>query len=214
VLGQIGRFLDSAKVSVGSYDLTHGKTSLCSTWGQDPQYLAAYHQRLQKFSPLVIRGHRVPIGVALSVSDVMPYEEFQRTVFYQEWTAPQGHVDPLKVNLAKSETEVTFVVAGRHRLAGRVDEEKRRRMDALTPHLRRAVRIRDTLWENSWNSLPSCSGVIPIPYPRPQAGELAGVAQQVQQDLPQSHRVDRERAEILCRVNHQPILVLRGRAPD
>jgi DNA-binding CsgD family transcriptional regulator/PAS domain-containing protein len=145
VLGQIGRFLDSAKVSVGSYDLTHGKTSLCSTWGQDPYYLAAYNQRLQKFSPLVIRGHRAPIGVALSVSDIMPYEEFQRTVFYQEWTAPQGHVDALKVNLAKSETEVTFVVAGRHRLAGRVDEEMRRRMDALTPHLRRAVRIRDTI---------------------------------------------------------------------
>jgi len=45
VLGQIDRFLDSAKVSVGSYDLTHGKTSLCSTRGQDLYYLAAYNQR-------------------------------------------------------------------------------------------------------------------------------------------------------------------------
>jgi DNA-binding CsgD family transcriptional regulator/PAS domain-containing protein len=144
-LSSLCKFLDSVNVSIGSFELRQGKTSLANTWGYDPHYLSTYRERLQKFSPLLVKAHGAPVGVALSVRDVMPYEEFERSVFHREWTKPQGHVDALKVNLAKNETSVTFVLAGHHKRVGLVDEEMRRRMDALTPHLRRAVRIRDTL---------------------------------------------------------------------
>ena len=41
-------------------------------------------------------------------------------------------------------------------------------------------------------------------------GELAGIAQQVEQDLPQPHGVDGERAEVLRRFDRQAVLVLLG----
>ena len=40
--------------------------------------------------------------------------------------------------------------------------------------------------------------------------ELAGIAQQIEQDLPQPHRVDGQSAEVLLRVDDQAVLVLLG----
>src|SRR5262249_5727039 len=42
-------------------------------------------------------------------------------------------------------------------------------------------------------------------------GELAGIAQQIEQDLPQSHGVDGEGTEIVLSLNDQPVLVLPGK---
>jgi DNA-binding CsgD family transcriptional regulator/PAS domain-containing protein len=148
-LSSLCTFLNSVNVSIGSFEPRLRNMSLANTWGYDPHYLSTYRERLQKFSPLLVNGHGAPIGLAQSVRDVMPYEKFERSVFHQEWTKPQGHVDALRVNLARSETAVTFVLAGRHKRVGLVDDEMRRRMDALTPHLRRAVRIRDAIGRRS-----------------------------------------------------------------
>src|SRR5215831_1040719 len=74
-------------------------------------------------------------------------------------------------------------------------------------------------WENSWNNLPSCSGVMPMPVSatasstqcRPLItllGELAGVAQEVEQDLAQPHRIHGQCSEVLRRVNHEAVVVL------
>ena len=72
-------------------------------------------------------------------------------------------------------------------------------------------------WVNSSNSFACCSDVMPIPvseidnstqlravaYPAPAQrhlgllGELAGIAQQVEQDLPQPHGIDGKDAEVL-----------------
>src|SRR5262249_47769837 len=85
-------------------------------------------------------------------------------------------------------------------------------------------------WENSWNNLASCSGVMadagvgdrevdhvtPIAdLARAQAhlaplGELAGIAQQIEQNLPQPQRVDVKRAEVGGRIDDEPVLVPLG----
>ena len=44
----------------------------------------------------------------------------------------------------------------------------------------------------------------------PCFGELAGIAQQIEQDLPQPQRVNRQSAEVLLRVENQAVLVLLG----
>jgi hypothetical protein len=70
------------------------------------------------------------------------------------------------------------------------------------------VAVVEDAWENSWNSLPICSAVMPVPVcrecdPVPAVllflvgsnshgalfGELVGVAHEVQQRLPQPHLV-------------------------
>ena len=42
-------------------------------------------------------------------------------------------------------------------------------------------------------------------------GELARIAQQIEQNLPQPHRVNRQSAEVLLRVDNQAVLVLLGK---
>ena len=85
-------------------------------------------------------------------------------------------------------------------------------------------------WLNSSNSFACCSAVMPMPVSetdssiqsrpfadpaRPQRdlallGELAGVAQEIEQDLPQPHGVHRQRAEVVLHFDHQAVLVLLG----
>jgi DNA-binding CsgD family transcriptional regulator/PAS domain-containing protein len=145
VLGRISKFFNCANVSLGSFELKGGTTNLTTPWGFKSNYLAAFRERYKKRSPLVARAHCAPVGSPTSIRDVMSYEEFQQTSFYREWTQPQGHVDAVQVNLAKSATSVTFFIGGRDKYAGMVDEELRQRMRVLAPHLRRAVLIRQTI---------------------------------------------------------------------
>ena len=88
-------------------------------------------------------------------------------------------------------------------------------------------------WLNSSNSFACCSGVKPIPvsatatsiqsppsaHPsRPQLdlalfGELAGIAQQIEQDLPQPHGIDGQGTEIVRGLDYEAVLVLLGELP-
>ena len=71
----------------------------------------------------------------------------------------------------------------------------------------------------SWNSFACCSAVKPMPVSataNPQRDvalfrELAGIAQQIEQDLPQPHGVHGQCAEILLGVNDEAVLVLLGK---
>ena len=47
-----------------------------------------------------------------------------------------------------------------------------------------------------------------------RVGELAGIAEQIEQDLAQPHRIDGERPEILLLLDQQAILVLFGQLPS
>ena len=145
VLQRTAQFLKCVNVSLGSFNLPQQSTNLTRLWGYKPEYLDSFRDRYRKFSPLVVRAGDAPVGVSVSVTDVMPYKQFQQTAFYREWTKPQGHVDALLVNLTKSKTATTFVLGGRHRRVGMVDQEMRKRMNFLSPHLRRAILIRDVI---------------------------------------------------------------------
>ena len=90
--------------------------------------------------------------------------------------------------------------------------------------------VEASAWVNSSNSFACCSGghadagvghgkldpVASVDHPsRPQLdlallGELAGIAQQVEQDLPQPHGVHGERAEVVLGFDDEAVLVLLG----
>ena len=71
----------------------------------------------------------------------MPYDEFLQSRFYKEWGRPQGLVDSAGVVLDRSGTAAAGIVVFRHRRNGTVDEETRRRMRLIVPHVRRAALI-------------------------------------------------------------------------
>jgi hypothetical protein len=71
----------------------------------------------------------------------MPYDEFTETRFFKEWARPQGLVDHVTTALDKSATSVAMFGVFRHERDGLVDDEARRRMRLIAPHVRRAVLI-------------------------------------------------------------------------
>ena len=70
----------------------------------------------------------------------MPYQEFLETRFYKECGHP-GPVDCGSAVLDKSETDAALFGVFRHERDGIADDETRRRMRLIVPHIRRAVLI-------------------------------------------------------------------------
>ena len=102
----------------------------------------------------------------------------------------------------------------------------------MPPYLLAVV---EEAWENSWNSLPICSGVMPMPVSVtasviqsrpfscpwcasmvmvPLFGELVGVAHEVQQRLPQPHLVGMHRPDRSVAMDRDLVGVLRRQRFD
>ncbi|MGH9695788.1 MAG: helix-turn-helix transcriptional regulator, partial [Bryobacteraceae bacterium] len=87
-------------------------------------------------------GHfHADIEQPVAIADCISYDEFLETRFYREWARPQGLVDFVIIVLDKSENNVTKIGLYRHERDGIADEETRRRMGLIAPHIRRSVMI-------------------------------------------------------------------------
>lgn len=107
----------------------------------DAHYRKLYADCYAKLDPFTTSHFLAEIDEPIATADVMPYEEFRATRFYKEWVLPQGIVDNVTAALDKSGTSVALFTVFRHERDGRVDDEARRRMRLIAPHLRRAVLI-------------------------------------------------------------------------
>src|SRR5262245_9786058 len=59
-------------------------------FGVDPRYTQLYLDRYAKLDPTRSSFFFFDIGQVVSTADVMPYQEFRETRFYEEWARPQG----------------------------------------------------------------------------------------------------------------------------
>src|SRR5262245_6002900 len=130
--GQVGGLLakDSNKKCVQAY--FHA--------GLDPHYLRLYAQTYSKLGPVAMSLFE-EIGQIASVPQLMPYEAFCRGSFYREWAQPQGWVDVAVAVLEKSPNCCAYLSMSRSAASGMVDDEMRRRMAFVAPHVRRAILI-------------------------------------------------------------------------
>jgi DNA-binding CsgD family transcriptional regulator len=109
--------------------------------GADPYYIQLYSETHSRFDPLA----RLPrYGKVVSIPDLVDFDEYRRGRFYQEWLKPQGCVDAANVVIEKSKSSCPVLMTV---LAGRrmVDEEMRKRIALLVPHLNRALLINRAL---------------------------------------------------------------------
>jgi DNA-binding CsgD family transcriptional regulator len=109
--------------------------------GIDPTYRALYFEKFVKCNPITTPRFFAQTEVPVATGDLVPYDEFLTTRFYREWAQPQGLVDFASITLEKSVTKSAMFGVFRHERHGLVDEEMRRRMLLLGPHIRRAVLI-------------------------------------------------------------------------
>jgi DNA-binding CsgD family transcriptional regulator len=109
--------------------------------GIEPYYEQLYFEKIIKLDPLMAGHILAGIEEPIAVVDIMDYDEFLQTRGYREWGHPQGIIDVLNVALDKTPTSGAMFCVFRHVRDGRVDEEMRRRMRIIVPHMRRAVLI-------------------------------------------------------------------------
>jgi DNA-binding CsgD family transcriptional regulator/PAS domain-containing protein len=109
--------------------------------GVDPAYIRLYNEKYGKQDPFSVGHYFAEIGKPLSTADFMPYDEFTQTRVYREFIQPSGLVDCITTALDKSATGVAMVSVFRHERDGVVDDETRRRMQMIVPHIQRAVLI-------------------------------------------------------------------------
>jgi len=112
--------------------------------GTDPESLQAYSESYPKLDPTAAT-HSFGVAQVVSATDVVPYDEFRRGRFYREWARPHGWVDVASAVVDKSATSCTFLSVVRHEASGVVDDEMRRRMALVVPHVRRAYLIGKTI---------------------------------------------------------------------
>jgi DNA-binding CsgD family transcriptional regulator len=108
--------------------------------GVDPHYLRLYAQTYSKLDPMTSLPF-FDVEQIASIPDLVPYDEFRAGRFYREWVRPQGWVDAANAVLEKSVTSCAYLSIIRSETQGMVDDEMRRRMGLVIPHVRRAVLI-------------------------------------------------------------------------
>jgi DNA-binding CsgD family transcriptional regulator len=77
----------------------------------------------------------------VATSDLMPFDQLARMESYRTWAAPQGLVDFVSAVVDKSALGITMFGVFRHERDGFADDDARRRVRLLAPHLRRATLI-------------------------------------------------------------------------
>src|SRR5262245_60491651 len=127
--------------AIGSADLLRADHNVSKFWGFDDEALQVFLERYARTHPLIPATLATRTGDIISYADGMPYDEFVQTSVFREFLKHYGVVDALQVTLEHTATAVAVFNVIRHERAGRVDDEMRRRMGLLAPHMRRAVLI-------------------------------------------------------------------------
>lgn len=109
-------------------------------FGVDHDYVQIYAETHSRFDPVSTLPF-FDVGQIVSIPDLVPYEEFLEGRFFLEWMQPQGLVDAANSVLEKSLLSCSFLTILRDKPRGIVDDEIRRRMALIVPHVRRAVLI-------------------------------------------------------------------------
>jgi DNA-binding CsgD family transcriptional regulator len=120
-----------SKDSISKFGVTH---YYC---GADPHYIRLYSETHSKFDPLT---RLPPFGRVTGIPDLIPFDVYRRGRFYQEWLRPQGCLDVANVVIERSSSKrpILLSVLPNGRM---VDDEMRRRIGLVVPHLSRALMI-------------------------------------------------------------------------
>jgi DNA-binding CsgD family transcriptional regulator len=110
-------------------------------WGGEPRFNQLYWDKYVTLNPFTSAAGFFPVDAVYSAADILPLPEFFETPFYKEWMKPQGWGDVLSANLDKSPTSRAVFSVARHVDDGLVDDDMKRRMRLLVPHVRRAAMI-------------------------------------------------------------------------
>jgi DNA-binding CsgD family transcriptional regulator len=147
-LAKAAEFVGGPAATIFSKNPSAGNGNIYYESGTDPYYRDLYFEKYVKLDPATTGHYWAAVEQPIATADLMPYPEFLETRFYKEWARPQGLVDFVSAVLDKSVTTAALFGVFRHERNGVVDEDTRRRMRIIVPHIRRAVLIGNVLQLN------------------------------------------------------------------
>jgi DNA-binding CsgD family transcriptional regulator len=77
----------------------------------------------------------------IATTDLVPFRELAESELYRQWAKPQGFVDFVSAVIDRTAISVAIFGVFRHQRDGIVDEQARRQLSLVAPHIRRAVLI-------------------------------------------------------------------------
>jgi DNA-binding CsgD family transcriptional regulator len=107
----------------------------------DLGYQRLYFEQYAALDPATHTHVFADVDEPIAVADFSTPEEYRDTRIYREWIRPQGIVDAVNTVVDKTATGAGMFIVFRSTRDGMVDEETRRRMRLLAPHVRRAVHV-------------------------------------------------------------------------
>jgi DNA-binding CsgD family transcriptional regulator len=141
VLANCATFVGGAAAALFSKDAASKTGGVAYYTGIEAYYRDLYFNKYIKLDPLTVGHYFAEVEKPVAVGDLLSYEEFLETRAYREWGQPQGLVDVLNVALDKTATSAAMFCVFRNQQNGLVDDEMRRRMALIVPHIRRAVLV-------------------------------------------------------------------------
>jgi len=140
-LASICAFVGAHSAALFWHDAATEQSQVLHMFNHDPVYTRLYFEKFIPMNPLFPAAGFIEAGIIHSPSDIIPREELEQTRFYKEWVVPQGMVDSLAVNLEKGATRSSMLSIRTDAAYGMADDEMRRRVALLVPHVHRAVSI-------------------------------------------------------------------------
>jgi DNA-binding CsgD family transcriptional regulator len=140
-LAQSARFAGGLSAVLCFKDASSNSGTAYYHVGFEPHYARLYLDRYVRLDPGTTTRVLAGIGEPVATADIMPYDEFLETRFYQEWARPQQLADFVTIVLEKSGRGAAVFGVYRHDRDGPADEGMRRRMRLIIPHMRRAALI-------------------------------------------------------------------------
>jgi len=139
VLAKIARYVDGQAAGLLTKNGVSKSGYIHYQVGVEPDFVRSYSEAYWKFDPVATLPDCEDEQI-VSVSELMPYDEFVAGRFYREWAKPQGWIDAASAVVEKSTGGCAYLTVVRNEASGMVDNEMRRRMGLIVPHVRRAVR--------------------------------------------------------------------------
>ncbi|HEX2655940.1 MAG TPA: LuxR C-terminal-related transcriptional regulator [Xanthobacteraceae bacterium] len=139
-LANIAAFVGTQACGLLSKDSVSKFGSAYYYFGVDARYMQDYAETYWEFDPLAALFF-CDVEQAKSVPDLVAYDEFCQSRFYQEWLQPQGSGDAAHATAEKSGTSSAYLSVVRDEKNTAVDGKMRRRLGLVIPHVRRAILI-------------------------------------------------------------------------
>jgi DNA-binding CsgD family transcriptional regulator len=140
VLEEVCEFVDGRAAGLLFKDSVSKFGNAYYQHGVDMRFMESYAETYVRFDPMSTLLF-FEEGQIVTTPDLVPYDEFRQGRFYLEWVRPQGFIDAANVMLEKSATSFSYLSIIRSEAAGMVDDEMRRRLQLIIPHIRRASLI-------------------------------------------------------------------------